>query len=80
MNLTSANCPWYAQVGTFAVLALAAAGVFWNWYARPVQEEHEDAQAQLARCARTSIAVSRPRGACRSSAARSASSKRSSIA
>jgi type IV pilus assembly protein PilO len=48
MNLDLNKLPWYAQVGTFAVLALAAAGVFWNWYARPVQESIDMRQAQLA--------------------------------
>jgi type IV pilus assembly protein PilO len=48
MNLSLNKLPWYAQVGTFAVLALAAAGVFWNWYARPVQESIDMREAQLA--------------------------------
>jgi type IV pilus assembly protein PilO len=48
MNLSLNKLPWYAQVGTFVVLALAAAGVFWNWYARPVQESITTRQAQLA--------------------------------
>jgi len=48
MNLNLEKLPWYAQVGTFVVLALAAAGVFWNWYARPVQESIDMREAQLA--------------------------------
>lgn len=48
MNLSLNKLPWYAQVGTFVVLALAAAGVFWNWYARPVQESIDAREAQLA--------------------------------
>jgi type IV pilus assembly protein PilO len=48
MNLSLNKLPWYAQVGTFVLLALAAAGVFWNWYARPVQESITTRQAQLA--------------------------------
>ena len=48
MNLSLSKLPWYAQVGTFAVLAVAAAGVFWNWYARPLQQSIETRQAQLA--------------------------------
>ena len=47
MNLSLNKLPWYAQVGTFVVLALAAAGVFWNWYARPVQESIDAREAQL---------------------------------
>jgi type IV pilus assembly protein PilO len=48
MNLDLKKLPWYAQVGTFVVLALAGAGVFWNWYARPVQESIDMREAQLA--------------------------------
>ena len=48
MNLSLNKLPWYAQVGTFVALALAAAGVFWNWYARPVQESIDAREAQLA--------------------------------
>jgi type IV pilus assembly protein PilO len=48
MNLSLNKLPWYAQVGTFVLLALAGVGVFWNWYARPVQESIDARQAQLA--------------------------------
>ena len=48
MNLSLNKLPWYAQIGTFVVLALAAVGVFWNWYARPVQESITTREAQLA--------------------------------
>ena len=48
MNLSLNKLPWYAQVGTFVVLALAAAAVFWNWYARPVQASIDTREAQLA--------------------------------
>ncbi len=48
MNLNLNKLPWYAQVGTFVVLALAAAGVFWNWYARAVQESIDMREARLA--------------------------------
>jgi len=48
MNLNLNKLPWYAQIGTFVVLALAGVGVFWNWYARPVQESIDTRQAQLA--------------------------------
>jgi len=48
MNLNLNKLPWYAQIGTFVVLALAGVGVFWNWYARPVQESIDTREAQLA--------------------------------
>lgn len=48
MNLSLEKLPWYAQVGTFAFLSLAAAGVFWNWYAQPLQESIDAREAQLA--------------------------------
>lgn len=48
MNLDLNKLPWYAQVGTFVGLALAAAGVFWNWYAKPVQASIDMREAQLA--------------------------------
>jgi membrane protein implicated in regulation of membrane protease activity len=37
MNLSLNKMPWYGQIGVFVVLSLSAAGVFWNWYARPAQ-------------------------------------------
>src|SRR5204863_1861137 len=48
MNLSLSKLPWYAQVGTFVVLAVAAAAVFWNWYARPAQDSIDTRRAQLA--------------------------------
>ena len=48
MNLSLEKLPWYAQVGTFAFLSLAAAGVFWNWHAQPLQESIDAREAQLA--------------------------------
>src|SRR5687767_5209395 len=48
MNLNLSKLPWYAQVGTFVFLALAAAGVFWNFYAHPLQESINAREAQLA--------------------------------
>jgi len=48
MNLSLSKLPWYAQVGTFVFLSLAAAGVFWNWYAQPLQESIDAREAQLA--------------------------------
>lgn len=48
MNLSLTKLPWYGQVGTFVLLSLAAAGVFWNWYARPAQASIEMREATLA--------------------------------
>lgn len=48
MNLSFGKMPWYGQVGAFLVLSLGAAGVFWNWYARPVQASIAMREATLA--------------------------------
>ena len=48
MNLSLSRMPWYGQVGAFVVLSLAAAGVFWNWYASPTQESIDQRRQQLA--------------------------------
>jgi type IV pilus assembly protein PilO len=48
MNLSLSKLPWYAQLGAFATLSLAASGVFWNWYARPAQASLEERRVQLA--------------------------------
>jgi type IV pilus assembly protein PilO len=48
MNLSLSKLPWYAQLGAFAVLSIAAAGVFWHFYARPAQDSIKTRQAQLA--------------------------------
>jgi type IV pilus assembly protein PilO len=47
MNLSLSKAPWYAQLGVFAVIGLAAAGVFWNFYAKPAQDSINQRQAQL---------------------------------
>ena len=47
MNLSLNKLPWYGQLGTFFVLSLAGAGVFWNYYVRPAQESLAQRQAQL---------------------------------
>ncbi len=39
--------PWYGQIGAFLALALAGAGVFWNFYARPAQDEMTARRSQL---------------------------------
>ena len=48
MNLSLSKLPWYAQLGAFAALSIAAAGVFWNFYVRPAQESINTRKAQLA--------------------------------
>jgi len=48
MNLSLGKLPWYGQVGAFVGLSLAAAGVFWNWYARPAQASIATREATLA--------------------------------
>jgi type IV pilus assembly protein PilO len=40
--------PWYGQLATFVLLALAAVGVFWNWYASPAQASLDVRRQQLA--------------------------------
>jgi type IV pilus assembly protein PilO len=47
MNLSLSKLPWYGQLGAFAVLSVAAAGVFWNFYAKPAQASINARQAQL---------------------------------
>jgi type IV pilus assembly protein PilO len=47
MNLSLSKMPWYGQIGAFVALSLAAAGVFWNWYARPAQVSIDERRAQL---------------------------------
>jgi type IV pilus assembly protein PilO len=48
MNLSLSKLPWYGQVGAFAVLSLAGAAVFWNFYASPAQMSIDARRAQLA--------------------------------
>jgi len=48
MNLSLSKLPWYGQLGAFAALSLAGAGIFWNFYAKPVQETITAREAQLA--------------------------------
>jgi type IV pilus assembly protein PilO len=47
MNLSLSKAPWYAQLGLFAVIGLAGAGVFWNFYAKPAQQSIDQRKAQL---------------------------------
>jgi type IV pilus assembly protein PilO len=47
MNLSLSKLPWYGQLGAFALLSIAGAGVFWNFYAKPAQASINTRQAQL---------------------------------
>ena len=47
MNLSLGKLPWYGQVGAFLALSLAAAALFWNFYAKPAQESIDVRTAQL---------------------------------
>ncbi len=49
INLSLSKLPWYGQIGAFVVLALAAAGAFWNFYARDAQASIDQRQGQLAK-------------------------------
>lgn len=48
VNLSLSRLPWYGQVGLFVLLVLGAAGLFWNWYVRPMNASLEQRRAQLA--------------------------------
>jgi type IV pilus assembly protein PilO len=48
INLGLGRLPWYGQLGAFVVLALAGAGAFWYFYARPAQESLASRRTQLA--------------------------------
>lgn len=48
MNLSFTKLPWYAQIGIFVGVSAAALGVFYNFYASPVQEEMAVREQQLA--------------------------------
>jgi type IV pilus assembly protein PilO len=47
INLSLSKLPWYSQIGVFVVLSAAAAGAFWNWYARDAQASIDARKAQL---------------------------------
>jgi len=47
INLSLSKLPWYTQVGAFVALSIAGGGVFWNWYAKPAQEDINTRTAQL---------------------------------
>ena len=47
INLSLSKMPWYGQLGAFAMLSVAAAGVFWNFYAKPAQASITTRRAEL---------------------------------
>ena len=47
MELTLTKLPWYAQVGAFVVLAVAACGFFFYYYEMPVRADMAGREAQL---------------------------------
>jgi type IV pilus assembly protein PilO len=47
MDLSLTKLPWYAQIGAFVTLALAACGVFLYYYEMPVRADMASRQAQL---------------------------------
>jgi type IV pilus assembly protein PilO len=49
INFSLSKLPWYSQIGVFLALALAAAGVFWNFYAVPAQAALDVRRAELTR-------------------------------
>lgn len=48
INVSLSKLPWYGQVGAFVALSLAAAGAFWNWYARDTQASIDQRLTELA--------------------------------
>jgi type IV pilus assembly protein PilO len=48
MDLSLNKLPWYAQFGLFAVLSIALAGVFYQFYVTPFQAEMDTRRQQLA--------------------------------
>ena len=48
MNLSLNKLPWYGQIGLFAVLSIAGAGTFWNFYAAPTRVAIDGRKLELA--------------------------------
>ena len=48
MDLSLNKLPWYAQFGLFAVISIALAGVFYQFYVSPFNEEMDTRRQQLA--------------------------------
>jgi type IV pilus assembly protein PilO len=49
VDLSLSKLPWYGQVAAFAVLSLAAVGVFWYWYARPMEASIATRRVELSK-------------------------------
>ena len=49
INVSLSKLPWDGQVGAFIALSLAAAGAFWNWYARDTQTRIDQRLTELAK-------------------------------
>jgi type IV pilus assembly protein PilO len=47
MQLTLTKLPWYAQVGAFVVLAIAACGTFYYYYEMPTHADMQARELQL---------------------------------
>jgi type IV pilus assembly protein PilO len=47
INISLSKLPWYSQIGVFAALGVAAAAVFWNWYAQPARADIEMRRSKL---------------------------------
>ena len=47
MDMSVVRLPWYAQIGTFLVIGIAATGVFMWYYERPAREGMQSRVAQL---------------------------------
>jgi type IV pilus assembly protein PilO len=47
INVSLSKLPWYGQIGAFVALSAAAAGAFWNFYARDAQTSIDERQGQL---------------------------------
>jgi len=48
MDLSLNKLPWYAQLGMFAVVSIALAGVFYQFYVTPFNAEMDTRRQQLA--------------------------------
>ena len=47
LKLDFGKLPWHAQLGAFAVLALAGVGAFWYFYAAPAQQKLVSKRAEV---------------------------------
>jgi type IV pilus assembly protein PilO len=49
LKLDFGKLPWHAQLGAFAVLALAGVGAFWYFYASPAQQQLASKRAEVSK-------------------------------